>query len=67
MGFETILLPPVILRPQAEESVSPVLFRVCYVQGRGMRILRFAQNDRGPPVNEVVWNDVLSFPSCFPF
>ena len=42
----------VILRPQAEESVPPVLLPFCYAQGREKRILRFAQNDKGGAQND---------------
>ena len=39
--------PFVILRPQAEESASPVLCAEQKGKGTGVRILRFAQNDGG--------------------
>src|SRR5699024_6421151 len=38
---------PVILRPQAVESAFHVFVPFCHAQRREIRILRFAQNDKG--------------------
>ena len=46
---------PVILRPLGRRIRTPVPFPSCYAQRRGLRILRFAQNDKK-------WSVVLGAP-----